>query len=262
MATATGVLIDEKKRPVANTPLHWGRRVYLDEEQKLNMTCFGSKVVTDSEGRFTLPGLVVGQEYEIGIQRDRTFPEAGAVCPRSAQPIDLGTLQLGAYHSKSPADPDAMSSFTKAAPGPGAVAPSIEATTLDGKPSSLADFKGKYVLLDFWATWCGPCIAEIPQLQVVHEMFGKDRRFAILSLSVDEKIDEPKAFQEKRKLPWTQAFLGVGIQGPIPGKFGVRAIPAFVLVGPDGKIIARGMRGDDIKKEVEKALQSQSLPVK
>ena len=75
-----------------------------------------------------------------------------------------------------------------------------------------------------------------------------------MSLSVDEKIDEPKRFQEKRKLPWAQAFLGVGIHGPTPGTFGVRAIPAFVLVGPDGKIIARGMRGDDIKKEVARAL--------
>jgi len=84
--------------------------------------------------------------------------------------------------------------------------------------------------------------------------FREDHRFAILSLSVDEKIDEPKKFQEKRKLPWSQAFLGVGIRGPTPGTFGVRAIPAFVLVGPDGKIVARGMRGDYIKKEVARAL--------
>ena len=159
---------------------------------------------------------------------------------------------MGAYHRASNADE--MSSFTRTAPGPGAVAPPIEATTLDGKPLKLEDLKGKYVLLDFWATWCKPCIGEIPQLQAVQEAFGKDERFAILSLSVDEKIDEPKKFQEKRKLPWTQAFLGVGIHGPIPGTFGVRAIPAFVLVGPDGKIIARGMRGADIKKEVAQAL--------
>lgn len=109
-------------------------------------------------------------------------------------------------------------------------------------------------MLDFWATWCGPCLAEIPQLQAVQDAFGKDDRFAILSLSVDEKIDEPKTFQEKRKLAWSQAFLGGGIHGATPGAFGIRAIPAFVLIGPDGKVVARGMRGDELMKEVAKAL--------
>ena len=149
---------------------------------------------------------------------------------------------------------EAESSFEKDAPDAGAVAPAIEATTLDGKPLTLEQFKGKFVLLDFWATWCGPCIEEIPTLQAVHEEFGKDERFAMVSLSVDEKIDEPRKFQSKRQLPWTQGFLGGGIHGPTPGRFGVRAIPAFVLVGPDGKIVARGMRGEAIKKSVAEAM--------
>jgi thiol-disulfide isomerase/thioredoxin len=155
---------------------------------------------------------------------------------------------------QSSASEEEQSSFRKNAPDAGAVAPPITATTLDGKSIKLVDYRGKYVLLDFWATWCGPCIAEIPQLKAVHDAFRDDDRFAILSLSVDEKIDEPKEFQEKRKPPWAQAFLGVGIHGPTPGTFGVRAIPAFVLVGPDGKIVGHGMRGDEIKKEVARAL--------
>ncbi len=251
-ATATGLLLDEKGKPAANQKLFWGRRVYLDDAQGVSTECFAPQVTTDGQGKFTLPSLVVGQEYNIAVPRGNMYPAAGAVRPEKPGPIDLGTLRVGAYHGKSNAKE--MSSFRKNAPGPGAVAPEFEATTLDGQPLKLSDFQGRYVLLDFWATWCGPCIGEIPQLQAVHEAFGKDERFAIVSLSVDEKIEEPRKFQEKRNLPWLQAFLGNGIHSAIPGSFGVEAIPAFVLIGPDGKIIDRDMRGADIKKAVAKAL--------
>ena len=129
--------------------------------------------------------------------KENVYHAAGAVRPEKPDLIDLGTLRAGAYHPKSLADAEEMSSFEKNAPGAGTMAPPIEATTLDGKPLKLADFKGKYVLLDFWATWCGPCIGEIPNLQAVHDAFGKDDRFAILSVSVDEKIEEPQKFQEQ-----------------------------------------------------------------
>ena len=258
-ATAAGVLLDRGGEPAANQNLDWGRRVFLDEKRGISMTCFAPKVVTDANGRFTLPDLVVGQEYVISLQKDNVYHAAGAIRPENPDRIDLGTLRAGAFQPKSLANAGEMLSFEKNAPGAGKAAPPIEATTLDGKPLKLSDFKGKYVLLDFWATWCGPCIGEIPQLEAVHGAFGKDERFAILSVSVDEKIEEPKKFQDKRRLPWTQAFLSGGIHGPTAGTFGVRAIPAFVLVGPDGKIVARGMRGDDIKKEVAKRKRGRSL---
>jgi thiol-disulfide isomerase/thioredoxin len=251
-ATATGLLLDEKGKPAANQKLQWGRRVFLNEEMTISMQCFAPKVTTDREGRFTLPSLIVGQEYEIGIRKEISYPQAGAVRPEKTGQIDLGTLQAGTYR-QTPSG-DEFSSFRKNAPGSGTIAPVFAAITLDGRPLKLDEFKGQYVLLDFWATWCGPCIGEIPQLQSVHDAFGNDGRFVIVSLSVDEKIDEPKKFQEKRKLPWTQAFLGNGIDGPIPRSFGVQAIPALVLIGPDGKIVARGMRGSAVSTAVAKAL--------
>ena len=132
-ATATGVLLDEKGKPAANQKLYWGRRVYLDEEQRVSMECFAPKVMTDGNGKFTLPSLVVGQEYDIAVQRDNLYLAAGVVRPDKPGTIDLGTLRAGAYHAKPVAGE--MSSFRKNAPGPGAVAPEFEATTLDGRPA-------------------------------------------------------------------------------------------------------------------------------
>ena len=187
--------------------------------------------------------------------RENVVPRRPASRAREARPDRPGDAPGRGLPARPEEVPRRSRRSARTRPTPARSRRPIEATTLDGKPLTLEDFKGKYVLLDFWATWCGPCIAEIPQLQAVHDAFGKDERFAILSLSVDEKIDEPRKFQEKRKLPWSQGFLGGGIHGPTPGRFGVRAIPAFVLVGPDGKIVARGMRGEEIKKAVEKALE-------
>ena len=253
-AKARGILLDEAGQAVVNREVDWGRRINFDDSRGSSTEAFATKVKTDALGRFTLPSLVIGQEYDISLKRDGAYYAAGVVRPAKAEAIDLGPLRAGSYRPPAPADAEEESSFRPDAPGAGVEAPAIAATTLDGQPLRLAVFCGKYVLLDFWATWCGPCIGEIPQLQAVHDAFGKDGRFAILSLSVDEKVNEPRAFQVKRKLPWAQGFVGGSVHGEVPGRYGVRAIPAFVLVGPDGRIIARGMRGGEILREVEKAL--------
>jgi hypothetical protein len=78
----------------------------------------------------------------------------------------------------------------------------------------------------------------------------------ILSLNLDETIDAPRQVQEKQKLPWMQGFLGNGIDGAIPDSYGVRAVPALVLIGPDGKIVAKGMRNEEIEESVARALKN------
>jgi peroxiredoxin len=138
--------------------------------------------------------------------------------------------------------------------GVGDPAPPLAAKTLDGKSLKLEDYRGKYVLLDFWATWCTPCIADMPDLKEVHEAFGRDGRLVMIGLSLDEETDAPKKFVAERGIPWVQVSLGLGSETTVAKDYGVQAIPATFLIGPDGKVIAKGMRGKQIKEVVAKAL--------
>jgi len=92
----------------------------------------------------------------------------------------------------------------------GDVAPDFNVKTLDENPIKLSDFRGKYVLLDFWATWCGPCIAEMPNLKATHDAFGKGERLVMISLSLDSDRERPKRFVRTKGIAWIQVFLDVG----------------------------------------------------
>lgn len=152
------------------------------------------------------------------------------------KPIDMGTVTV------------------EAALKPGAFAPDFTVSDLDGKSFKLSDYRGKYVLLDFWATWCGPCVRETPNMKAAYDAFGKDKRFAIISLSLDSDPAAPRKFARSRDTPWKQGFLGDMSSDKVTGTYGVSGIPAIFLIGPDGKIVARDLRGGKIKEAVTSAL--------
>jgi thiol-disulfide isomerase/thioredoxin/uncharacterized GH25 family protein len=133
-------------------------------------------------------------------------------------------------------------------------APPFEVKTVDGAPLRLADFRGKYVLLDFWATWCGPCVGETPFLKATYKAFGDNPRFAMISLSLDAEASAPKQFAGQNDIKWIQGFLGKWSDSKVTPLYGVEGIPSIFLIGPDGKIIARELRGEAIKEAVGKAL--------
>jgi RNA polymerase sigma factor (sigma-70 family) len=247
-ATMTGIILDERGHPMANVEVTSERYVREDDGRGRFREGFTPTVLTDDRGRFALPELLVGQEYDISVPSgNKSWYIVTWVKPQEGGPLELGTLTVKVGMAVA-------MSFRAGKPAAGDPAPRFEAKTLDGRSIKLEDIRGKYVLLDFWATSCEPCMSEIPSLQAIHGAFSRDERLVILSLSIDETIEIPRQFQEKWKRPWMQGFLGKGIDGAVPARYGVRAIPAFVLIGPDGKIVAKGMRGEEIQKAVSRAL--------
>ncbi len=125
----------------------------------------------------------------------------------------------------------------------------IAFTALDGRKVDLAAMKGKVVLVDFWATWCGPCVAELPNVKKAYEAHH-EKGFEIVAISLDEDKKALEKFIKDEKLPWPQAFDGKGWGSDLAQKFGIQSIPATFLIGKDGKVAAANLRGDELEKKV------------
>ncbi|WP_143307848.1 AhpC/TSA family protein [Chitinophaga vietnamensis] len=134
--------------------------------------------------------------------------------------------------------------------------PALEFSQEDasGKNVSLASFRGKYVLVDFWASWCGPCRAENPNVVKAYSKF-KDKGFDILSVSLDDKREKWQAAVTADSLTWTHVSDLKGWKNAAAELYGIRAIPQNVLIDPKGKIVAKNLRGDALEKKLEEVLQ-------
>jgi peroxiredoxin len=135
----------------------------------------------------------------------------------------------------------------------GKPAPAIEAEDLQGKPVRLADLKGQYVLVDFWATWCVPCVADLPNLQTAYTRYhGKG--LEVVAVSLDDTKEAVIDFVRARQLPWRQIHNATG-GGDWVGAFGVTKLPSTFLIGPDGVITRLEVRGPALEKALTELIK-------
>ncbi len=142
---------------------------------------------------------------------------------------------------------------------PGDQAPEFAATTTDGKTIKLSELEGKVVLIDFWATWCGPCVAELPNMKKAYTEFAKNDDFVVIGISLDEHAKTVQKFIKKTKLPWPQIVVGPAEKSPIAKKYNVSAVPATFLLDRKGKVVATDLRGGRLQAELRKLLPAEKI---
>jgi|AGTN01.1.fsa_nt_gi Peroxiredoxin len=136
---------------------------------------------------------------------------------------------------------------------PGQMAPPFRLAALNGDSLSLSSLRGKYVLVDFWASWCPDCRKAHPRLVQLYEEY-KDKNFTVLGVSIDEEKDRWKAAIEKDGLLWDQVIAENGWQSGVMNEYAIRWVPTSILIDPEGVIVARSIELSDIENKLEDVL--------
>jgi len=124
---------------------------------------------------------------------------------------------------------------------------------MDGKDLRIADYRGKILLVDFWAEWCGPCRKEAPSLVKAYQKYH-DKGFEVIGISFDKSKEKMLAFTKDQKMPWRQYFDGLGWDNKVGKVYGIGAIPAMYLLDKEGKVITNDARGSRLHEILEEQL--------
>jgi peroxiredoxin len=167
--------------------------------------------------------------------------EREVVVPPGDGPFDLGKLIVNIKDTVASERP-AAANFTGHA--------------LDGRSVSLSQYRGKYLLLTFWATWSDRCAEQLENVRKLEDQLNRDDRIAFLGVSLDEDTNSVRQTIESRGYKWTQAQLDSGSLAKATGKFDVSSLPAIYLIDTKGRVVASNLEGDRLRSTVQRELKN------
>ena len=244
----------EPPSSIAAKGLDW-RRGWSDswknagEGQAYLATLHNWFVKPEPNGHFSVSGLEPG-DYQFAVnlygstEGCLVHPRATGLIPITVKPgqtrVDLGAIVI-------PSIP-----LTKM----GDLAPDFAFTGVDGTKTSLSALKGETVLLDFWATWCRPCVTQLEAVEGLRKKYGVSSKLTVIGVNLDAQTARAREFLNQKSLPWQHALLGDWSSTDVPRNYSISTIPAYVLIGPDGKIVAQEYSLERLEEKL-KSLKSE-----
>jgi thiol-disulfide isomerase/thioredoxin len=205
-------------------------------------------VKPDPDGHFRISGVEPG-DYDLA------FRLYGSTEGCLVHPVGLAVVRVQVKEGQSAIDLGKVVVPALSVLKVGDAAPNFEFVGIDGRKQKLVDYRGKYVLVDFWATWCGPCVAKIGEVESLRRKYAERLGLVVVGANLDQDSQRANDFLSDRKLPWQHALLGDWSSTDVPKKFAVSSVPTYVLLDKDGRITAHESSLDAIAAHLEAAIK-------
>jgi beta-lactamase regulating signal transducer with metallopeptidase domain/thiol-disulfide isomerase/thioredoxin/protocatechuate 3,4-dioxygenase beta subunit len=211
-------------------------------------------VKLNRDGTFSINGVPAG-DYELALKiYEHEDPKACLVNPVATNVVKFRVTESDV--SKNALDLGSIEVDAALGPKLGEIVPDFEFETLDGAKKKLSELRGQYVLLDFWTTWCGSCVAALPEVQQLAEKYRSDGRLAVLSMSLDADGNAARRFVQEHKLAGTHGLLGDWPATQVPTRLGISSLPTYLLIGADGKLILKAYSTEQITEKLRELLMA------